>query len=112
MNKKSSLELQWLEELSKLDSFVIKTPVHKLEFWTEWQEKYSKARMGGIACMRMLRKKGLDSDQIRNLRDTIDFYDSVLEYLNEFKNIALNVRGFFFTTDTFEIDDEDIDLDF
>jgi len=62
--------------------------------------------------MRMLRKKGLDSDQIRNLRDTIDFYDSVLEYLNEFKNIALNVRGFFFTTDTFEIDDEDIDLDF
>ncbi len=112
MTKKPSLELQWLEEMSKLDSFVIKTPVNKQEFWAEWQEKYSKAKMGRIASIRMLRKKGLDAEQIRNLRDTLNFYDNVLDYLNEFRGIALNVRGFFFTTENFETDDEDIDFDF
>ncbi len=112
MDKKSSLELQWLEEMSKLDSFVIKTPLNKQEFWAEWQEKYSKARMGRIASVRMLRKKGLNSEQIKQIKEKVNFYDNILDYLNEFRGIALNLRGFFFTTDNFEIDDEDIDLDF
>lgn len=111
MDKKSSLEFHWLEELSKLDSFVIRTPVNKQEFWSEWQEKYSKAKMGRIASIRMLRKKGLNSEQISKMKDSINFYDNVLEYLNEFKSIALNVRGFFFSNDNSEMDDEDIDLD-
>ncbi len=109
--KNLSFDVHLLEEVSNLEYFIVKSPINTLEFWKEWQEKFSRAYMSKTAIRKILRSKRLSYVEVSKYKAQLNIYDDVLFYLETLKNLALSLRGIFSLDQSMELDDEDTDLD-
>lgn len=110
--KKQNYHLEILNELSQAEAFKVKAPINSPEFWSEWQDKYSKAFFFKMATKKVLMQKRLTPEAILELKSKLLFYEDILFYLDQLKISALNLKGFFPSSSyPFEFDDEDRDSD-
>ncbi|NPA32663.1 MAG: hypothetical protein GXO04_03450 [Aquificae bacterium] len=94
MNKRVFLEAEILRELSELDFYTISAPLNTKEFWSEWQEKYTRASLTRIALRNIARSRRLSRKELFRVRNLLRKYDDIIAYLNNLKLTALSARGY------------------
>ncbi len=109
--KQSSLDISLLEEMTQLEYFVVKKPLNTPEFWAEWQEKYSRASIAITALKKIARMRKLTQEEYAKLRTMLMVYEDILKYLENLKNVALNLKGVY-SSFNFEFDDDEDEIDF
>lgn len=102
-----NLELKLLEEINKLQSYAVKTSVDKRNFWSEWQQIFTKVKLNKIAIKSLLEGENLSPEEKKKLKNRLNTLREIEYYLRELKEVALQVKGYsIFTTEESEDDDD------
>ena len=102
-----NLELKLLEEINKLQNYAVTTSVDKRNFWSEWQQIFTKVKLNKIAIKSLLDDDNLPLEEKKKLKNKLNVLKEVEYYLKELKEVALQVKGYsIFTTEESEDDDD------
>jgi len=102
-----NLELKLLEEINKLQNYAVKTSVDKRNFWSEWQQIFTRVKLNKIAIKSLLEDDALQPEEKRKLKNRLNILKEIEYYLKELKEVALQVKGYsIFTTEESEDDDD------
>jgi len=104
-----NLELKLLEELNKLERFVLKNPVDSKNFWKEWQTVYTNVKLTQIAIRSLINGGNLEKAELKELGRKLKVLKDVEQLLKGLKEVALQVKGYSIFTPEEENEEGDFD---
>ncbi len=105
----TDLELKLLEEFNKLQAFALKSSIDKKNFWSEWQNLFTKVKFNQIAVKILIEEFSSSPDKLKILEKRLKVLKELEHYLREIKEVALQVKGYSIFATEESGDDDDMD---